>query len=132
SVGNGAGTVLIAVSTGSGTLNIGAAAGETAVAAGTLDTAEVQFGSGTGLLQFNHTNTDYTFAADITGFGAIDHAAGTTALTGNSTNFSGATTVSGGALLVNGTLGGTLEVRDGARLGGSGTVGTTVIGSGGT
>src|SRR5690606_2053851 len=84
-----------------GALNIGAAAGETAVAAGTLDADEVQFGPGTGLLQFNHTNTDYTFASAITGLGAIDHAAGTTAMTGDSSGFTGMTTVSGGTLLVN-------------------------------
>src|SRR5205814_1939604 len=46
----------------SGTLNIGAAAGQAAAAPGTLDTAAVDFGNGTGQIVFNHTAANYIFA----------------------------------------------------------------------
>lgn len=88
---------------GTGTLNIGAAAGEDAVAAGTLTAGNVWFGAGDGRVVFNHTDTNYAFgAAFISGSsnaGAIDFLAGTTILTGSSTQFSGIATVSGGATL---------------------------------
>lgn len=131
------GRVRIAVLGGSkGTLNIGAAAGSAAEAAGNVDAATVEFGAGTGKLVFNHTNTDYAFAAEIKGAGDIQHLAGTTLLTGNSTEFTGTTTVSGGTLLVGdasgGALGGSVSVLSGGTLGGSGTVGSTTIGTGGT
>jgi autotransporter-associated beta strand protein len=105
-IGGGAGLAHIALQAGStGTLTIGAAAGQPAVAPGTLEAGEVRFGAGTGTLNFNHTGTGYAFAPLITGAGTIEHRAGTTALTGDSSGFTGTTTVSGGALLVNGTLG---------------------------
>ena len=50
-----------------GTLNIGAAAGQAAVAPGTFNAASVNFGGGIGQLVFNHTGTNYTFAPVITG-----------------------------------------------------------------
>ena len=54
-------TTSIAIQAGSiGTLNIGAAVGQAAVAPGTLSTASVNFGSGIGQLVFNHTGTNYT------------------------------------------------------------------------
>ncbi|WP_198174322.1 autotransporter-associated beta strand repeat-containing protein, partial [Mesorhizobium xinjiangense] len=57
-------------------------------------------------------------------------------LTGDSSSFSGVTTVHGGTLFVgdaagNGALGGTVTVEDGGTLGGSGTVGTTTVADGG-
>ncbi|MGP4727589.1 autotransporter outer membrane beta-barrel domain-containing protein [Agrobacterium deltaense] len=52
-------------------------------------------------------------------------------LTGNSSGFAGTTTVSGGGLIVNGSLGGTLTMT-GSRLGGSGTIGTLNAGAGAT
>ena len=62
-----ASTVSIASQAGStGTLNIGAAAGQAAVAPGTLNTASVDFGDGTGQIVFNHTATNYVFAPAIT------------------------------------------------------------------
>ncbi|WP_050773814.1 autotransporter domain-containing protein [Pseudovibrio sp. JE062] len=109
-----------------GTLNIGAAAGETAVKAGTLDTEEVRFGEGTGVINFNHTDTDYTFSADISGTGSVNQLSGTTILTGTNTSD---TIVSGGMLVVNGTIG---DVTiNGGTLGGSGTInGSTTVTSG--
>ena len=115
--------------TSSGTLNIGAAAGDTAVAAGTLKASTVKFGDGTGKLVFNHTDTDYTFAAAISGAGSVNVLSGTTKLTG-SNNYSGGTTISGGTLVVNGSTG--AITLNGGTLGGSGTVGAVAVNSGGT
>ncbi|WP_159096773.1 autotransporter domain-containing protein [Pseudovibrio sp. Alg231-02] len=112
-----------------GTLNIGAAAGETAVKAGTLDTEEVRFGEGTGVINFNHTDTDYTFSADISGSGSVNQLSGTTILTGTNT-YNGSTTVSGGKLVVNGTIGDVTV--NGGSLGGSGTIGGSVSVAAGT
>lgn len=120
-----------------GTLNIGAASGETARAAGRVDAASVTFGSGTGTLAFNHTgNPDgsgLVFSSSLIGQGTILHESGTTSLTGDNSGFTGRTTVSGGTLLVNNTLGSvaaTLVVDAGGTLGGSGTVGGSVTVSG--
>ncbi|MBE0580113.1 autotransporter domain-containing protein [Devosia sp.] len=117
-----------------GTLNIGAAAGETAVGAGTLQAEMVQFGQGAGTINFNHTDTDYEFAVDLSrplGSGTINHLAGVTRLTGDASAFDGSTNVTGGALYVNNALGGLINVTGGT-LGGSGALGTVAIASGGT
>ena len=115
-----------------GTLNIGAGAGDPAVAPGTLNAASVAFGAGVGTLNFNHTSNNYTFAPAISGNGSVNVLAGTTILTANNT-YTGATTVNGGALIVNGSiaLSSLTTVNSGAALLGSGTVGSTVINSGG-
>ncbi|NKB79644.1 hypothetical protein HED49_16875 [Ochrobactrum daejeonense] len=128
------GAVALAAAAGStGTLNIGAGAGQDAVAAGMVDATAVQFGDGDGTVVFNHTGTDYVFAASLqkwpdgTGAGthSIDHLAGNTRLTGDSSTFDGTTTVSGGKLSVSGALGGIVNVEADGTLGGTGTVGTT-------
>src|SRR5262249_45341328 len=95
--------LLVAAAAGStGTLNIGAASGQAAAAPGTLNAPSVQFGSGTGLIVFNHTASNYTFAPTIFGgggVGAVRVEAGTTILT--ATNFySGGTAINGGVLAV--------------------------------
>src|SRR5699024_9712349 len=109
-----------------GTLNIGAAVGNAATAAGTLDTASVAFGDGAGIINFNHTGADYEFAPAISGNGTVNQRAGTTILTGAST-YTGATHVNGGTLLVRGALGNTATtVANGATLGGSGSIGGAV------
>jgi outer membrane autotransporter protein len=126
-VGAGAGAVTIANNVGStGTLNIGNGG-----PAGTLNAAAIQFGTGGGSLVFNHTDTSYTFAPMISGNGGIYHAKGVTTLSGNSAAFTGTTSLSGGSLYVNGTLGGSLNVSGGI-LGGAGTVGAVTVDSGGT
>ncbi|MCP3473102.1 autotransporter domain-containing protein [Bradyrhizobium sp. CCGUVB1N3] len=119
----GANPVAIADLSGSGTLNIGAAPGATPVAPGTLNAASVQFGFGTGTINFNHTGSGYVFAAAISGAGTINQLAGETILTADSSGFTGATDVSGGRLAVNGSLGGLVTVAHGGILGGTGTVG---------
>ena len=126
-----AGTAHIATAAAStGTLNIGRAKGLAAAAPGTFAASAVVFGSGNGKIVFNHSSDSYQFAAGMTGTGTIEAIAGTTVLTGNSSGFAGATTVSGGTLAVNGSLGGTVDVLAGARLQGSGTVGVLTIGAG--
>jgi T5SS/PEP-CTERM-associated repeat protein/autotransporter-associated beta strand protein len=127
-----AGVTTVGTSAGaSGTINIGAGSGESAVTPGTFETASIAFGAGGGTIVFNHTSTDYVFAADISGAGAIEVDAGTTRLTGNST-YSGATIVNGGILVVDGTAAASpFLVNSGAMLAGIGTVGDTTIASGG-
>ena len=130
--------VRIADAAGSvGTLNIGAAASDAAAAPGVVQAAlGVRFGDGTGKLVFNHSSSNYVFAPGISslspGKGTIDMLAGSTTLTGDSSGFSGQTNLLGGALTVNGALGGTLNVASGASLRGSGTVGTTTLQNGAT
>ena len=98
------GPVVIATNAGSiGTLNIGAGAGDPAAAPGTLTAPSVAFGAGTGTLNFNHTSTNYVFAPAISGNGTVNVLAGITTLTANNT-YTGATTVNGGALIVNGSI----------------------------
>jgi outer membrane autotransporter protein len=127
------GTFTIAKETGStGTLNIGAASGDTAVAAGTLDAGTIAFGAGTGTIVFNHTDTDYTFGADISGSGALEHYSGTTNLTGDLSGLTGTTSIFGGALSMNSTYGGAIAIGDGGRFGGTGTFGSIAAGTGAT
>lgn len=66
---------------GSGTLNIGASAGQTAKAPGAIVTAD-RIGMGlSSSVVFNHTGTEYEFASSLFG-GTINHIAGMTILTG--------------------------------------------------
>lgn len=83
-----------------GTLNIGAASGDAAAGAGTLDAASVVFGSGAGTLVFNHTGNDHLFGADISGDGEVRVESGQTTLTGTNT-YTGGTTIAGGRLVGN-------------------------------
>ena len=107
-----------------GTINIGAAAGSPATGAGKLDAATLQFGAGTGTLNFNHTDVNYAFDAAMSGLGTINQLAGNTDLTANSSGFTGATNVLGGRLAVNGSLANSLVTVSGnGILGGNGTVG---------
>jgi T5SS/PEP-CTERM-associated repeat protein len=131
--GAASGPIFIASTAGSiGTVNIGAAAGSPAVAPGTLNSASVAFGDGTGSLNFNHTSTNYVFAPTISGNGAVNVLAGVTTLTASNT-YTGATTINGGGLIVNGSIASSslTTVNSGAALLGSGTVGSTVVNTGG-
>ncbi|WP_292190062.1 autotransporter domain-containing protein [Mesorhizobium sp.] len=126
------GKVAIAKQVGSaGTLNIGGAPGTAAAAPGTLNAASVQFGTGAGAINFNHTGTNYAFASSIGGAGTINQIAGNTNLTADSSGFTGATNVDGGRLAVNGSLANSLVTILGGVLGGNGTVGGIVAQSGG-
>lgn len=130
-----AASIATAVFAGStGTINIGAAAGAPAAAPGSLNTGNIVFGLGTGSLNFNHTDSAYTFGAALSSLNAtaaVNHLSGTTILTADNSGFLGTTTVSGGKLVVNNDLSGTVNVNGGA-LGGSGTLGSVTTGAGGT
>jgi len=97
---------------------------------GGLTGAGVLFGSG-GTVTVNKASGSDTFSGDIQGGqGLIKSGSGTLVLSG-ANSYTGGTTVSAGALIVNGsTAGGALAVSSGATLGGSGTVGgaTTISG----
>lgn len=128
--------VIIAQEAGSkGTLNIGAAAGETANAAGNITAPRVYLGAGAAKLVFNHTDTNYTFSPYLAGGGTVEHLSGFTTFSGNSAAYTGTTNVSGGQAMVTGALGGVINVVDAGMLGGSGTVGRSgsavSIGNGG-
>ncbi len=110
--------------------------GDTTISAGTL-----QLGNGgttgslvgdvtdNGALVFDRS-TAVTYGGAISGAGTVAQiGSGTTILGGNSNAFSGSTSVTNGALWVNGTLGNassTMTVSNGGTLGGIGTVGGNV------
>lgn len=99
----GGGTLSIAANAaGRGTLNIGGASGQAATAAGTLNAAAVQFGAGTGLVNFNHTNASYTFNPVIAGNGAVVLNGPGTTLFGAVNTYTGSTTVNAGTLRAGG------------------------------
>lgn len=141
-----------------GTLAIGAAAGNAAAAAGYVNAPQIIFGEGAGKLVFNHTNTDYEFASALIGNGTVEFLSGTTLLTGDfsaftgqflgtaglrfapgavteittdQSAFAGTTTVSGNTLVVSHTLGGTTIVGDGGLVKGNGTLHTLTVNQGG-
>lgn len=127
--GNGRhnGTVTLATgTTTAGTINIGAAANGAATAAGTLDAADLVFGSGDGTLIFNHTSDDYSFFTALSGYGTVRHLAGVTKFSADSSAFTGTTTINGGSLLLagNARLGGDIIVGDRGLFGGTGSAGS--------
>jgi T5SS/PEP-CTERM-associated repeat protein/autotransporter-associated beta strand protein len=89
-----------------GTINIGAAAGQAPVAPGTITANGIGFGLGTGSIVFNHTSSNYVFAVPVSGAGSLDVENGTTVLTA-ANSYSGGTTINGGVLRIAGagTLG---------------------------
>lgn len=109
---------------GTGTLNIGSGG-----APGTLSAPSVVGGPAGGIINFNHTSTNYQFSPDISGNIAVNVLAGTTDLTGTST-YTGATTVSGGTLLVDGSIQSPVSVGVGGNLGGGGVIGNNVTNAG--
>jgi outer membrane autotransporter protein len=134
-VGSGQLTLADAAAT-TGTLNIGTGGGG---AAGMVDALTIDGGSGTAVINFNHSDTDYFFTNDgtvagtnvtITGSTAVNHVgSGTTVLRGLNT-YSGGTTISNGTLRNMGTVGDVLVT--GGTFGGDGTAGNVTINSGGT
>lgn len=94
-VGGGTGTVSLGTSGGSGSLLIG---GDPCCGPGNLAAARVNIGSA-GLLRFTHNATKYDFAPIISGNGAVSILSGITRLTGDSSGFTGTTTIGGGGTL---------------------------------
>ena len=80
-----------------------------------------------GTLAINRSDS-ISFAGVFSGIGDIRQiGSGFVNLTGDSSGFGGTTTVEAGTLAVNGKLGGSLEIDAGARLQGTGTVGSTTV-----
>ncbi|BBD40466.1 adhesin [Aminobacter sp. Y103A] len=104
-------------------LNIGGAVGQAATGAGTLQASAITLAA-SAEINFNHTETGYVFDLPINGSGAINQLAGRTIFNANQTGFNGLASVYGGALEVNGMLGGIMDVRGGT-LAGIGSVGDT-------
>ena len=79
-----------------------------------------------------NTLVDSTMANDVAGSGSFEkRGTGNLAYTGDGSQFTGATLVSGGRFSVDGSWGSSLDVADGGILGGIGTVGSVSIGKGG-
>jgi outer membrane autotransporter protein len=132
-IGGGTGVLTLTTSaTARGDLNIGAAVNEVAAKAGTLNAASVSFGSGLGVINFNHTDDAYGFDVALSGSGTLNQVAGRTVLTADQYAFTGKTNVMGGTLEVNGNLGGYVEVLGLGRLQGTGSVGEIWNLAGGT
>ena len=103
-----------APSPGQGVINIGAAQGSGAAAPGALNTATVTLGT-QGALVFNHDSTNYVFAPEIDGAGAIHQVAGVTSLSVAST-YTGDITILGGALSLTGSSADSATVDAGTTL----------------
>ncbi|BBN53439.1 hypothetical protein TRE132_15640 [Pseudomonas chlororaphis subsp. aurantiaca] len=85
-----------------------------------------------GSLVFNRANA-YTFGGAISGTGTLyKRGAGRTELSGDSSAFQGRSHVDSGILAVNGKLGGSTDVYDGATLAGNGQVGNVTLHKGAT
>jgi fibronectin-binding autotransporter adhesin len=127
----GAGTLML---TGDNTYT-----GNTTVSAGTL-----QLGNGgttgsivgnvlvNGTLALDHSD-NLTYDGALSGNGTLlKLGANQLTITGNSSSFTGNTTVSAGTVFLDGTLGGNALVQSGATLGGNGSlIGTTTVAGGG-
>ncbi len=115
---------------GVATLNIGAASGDTAAAAGALSATSVAFGTGTGKIVFNHTETNYDFSVDVTGNGTIASHDGVTKLSGDLSGYTGGFDIQGGTLSFNSTFTQAITVASGGTLGGTGTLSSVTLASG--
>lgn len=91
-----------------GILNIGAGAGEDAAAPGTLQAGAIQFGLGDGRVVFNHSYPSYySFDTPLIGSGTLQHIAGKTDLSGDTSAFTGTVLMQGGQLYLQNTFGDT-------------------------
>ncbi len=104
-------------------LQLGAGGAAGSIASGVADN---------GALIFDRAGS-LTYAGTLSGAGTVNVLAGTTHLAGASAGYTGATTVQGGVLFVDGALGSaTLGVSSGGRLGGSGSItGAVTVANGG-
>lgn len=134
---------------GVGTLNIGAAAGDAAIGGGTITSPKIVFGEGDGTIVFNHTDSDYVLASDVTGTGTLKVLWGTTSLTGDYSKYTGDVLIedgllsidtssfvggvfgmTGGTLAVNGSISGVADAvtMEGATLANAGSISGTQYG----
>lgn len=132
-----------------GILNIGSAAGNTT--GGTFQAASIMFGTGTGRINFNQTDT-VNFAVPILGNGTVHQLGSGRTRLSVSSGYTGGTTISagilevnnpastsatgtgpvqvnaGGTLAGNGTIAGDVTVHDGGRISPGSSVGTLSLG----
>ncbi|HIE7556764.1 TPA: hypothetical protein ACXPG1_002277, partial [Citrobacter amalonaticus] len=83
-----------------GELAVGARDGETAVAAGIIDTQNIIFGSGSGVLNLNHTSSDFSLAANISGNGTVNAQSGISTLSGDNSAYQGNFNIDAPATLI--------------------------------
>jgi subtilase-type serine protease len=105
-----------------GTLNV--------MEGGALQADAIVFGAGSGTFNLDPA-TNYNLTAQMRGIGTFNVLSGKVIQTAESSAFTGTTNLAGGDLVVNGTLGGIIDVQDSSLLGGTGTVGSTSIDNGG-
>ncbi|GLU27526.1 autotransporter-associated beta strand repeat-containing protein [Brucella sp. NBRC 12950] len=116
-----------------GVVNIGAPAGQNAMAPGKVQ-ANVVLGS-EGTLNINHNRNDYGFNTDVKGTGEINFLGGTTTIDGQGlAGFSGQSSISNSTVVLKraAALNGTVKIEAGGNLIGSGTLGDTTVENGGT
>lgn len=120
-------------------VTVGASAGNAAAASGAINAGTINLANG-GRLVLNHTDTAYILGSGIASTGNGGHLiveSGKSILTGNSGNFSGSVSITGGTLSLGGiqpdgtmpTLGNassTVSVSGGGALAGAGTIGGSV------
>ncbi|WP_346732956.1 autotransporter outer membrane beta-barrel domain-containing protein [Citrobacter koseri] len=83
-----------------GELAVGARDGETAVAAGIINTQNIIFGSGSGVLNLNHTSSDFSLAANISGNGTVNAQSGISTLSGDNSAYQGNFNIDAPATLI--------------------------------
>ena len=114
----------------SGTLNVGSLGGNDL--AGNLNTPSIAFGSGSGTINFNQSDTAH-ITSSISGNGFINQLGSGSTVLSASNSFSGPTVVNAGSLVISstGTLSGsgTVTVNAGATLQNNGIIaGATIVG----
>jgi T5SS/PEP-CTERM-associated repeat protein/autotransporter-associated beta strand protein len=138
---NATGGILVDLFSNSGTINIGAPAGQAPVAPGTINDGGlgINLNAAGSTIVFNHTSSNYRFSPIISGGGSVVVDAGTTIFAVTET-YTGNTTINGGTLEVDGSIAASLAVtvNAGGTLTGTGfvdppvPVGMTTINNGGT
>jgi len=131
SIGSLASSGTLAVNAGTFDISVIGAPQTVGSLSGTGSSGVINFGTNTNGLIVNQT-TSQTYAGTFVGTGAANFTLGsalptataTLQLTGNSSAFTGTTTVTSGNLQVNGQFGGTVTVNSGGTLSGTGSVGT--------
>jgi len=118
----GSGTVTLS---GTGVVDVGgqAVANNFVVNGGTLQGGTINVTQVTG--------TAGTISANLNGTSSFTKSGAGTLILGGTNSYTGGTTVNGGTLLVNGTVG-AITVASGGTLGGNGYIGNTLVSSGGT
>lgn len=81
--------IVISKEIGTGELAVGARAGEQAVAAGNINTKEIIFGYGDGVLTLNHDSALFSLSANLSGEGRVNVLNGLSALAGDNSHFHG-------------------------------------------